>query len=69
MDKIEKYSQIIPKILTTYVVIPIANGEIESYTVFDTLQHHYQVINVGWDGYRRVYRKSRKAPVFRHGDG
>ena len=55
MDKIEKYSQIIQKILITYVAIPIANGEIESYTVFDTQQHHYQVMNVGWDGYRRVY--------------
>lgn len=54
MDKIEKYSQIIQKILTTYVAIPIANGDIESYRVFDTQQHHYQVMNVGWDGYRRV---------------
>ncbi|WP_413167425.1 XisI protein [Capilliphycus salinus ALCB114379] len=55
MDKVEQYSQIIRQLLTAYVAVPIANGEIESYTVFDTQQHHYQVMNVGWDGYRRVY--------------
>ena len=55
MDKVEKYRHIIQELLTTYAATPIANGEIESYTVFDGEQHHYQVMNVGWDGHRRVY--------------
>ncbi len=55
MDKIESYRDIIQSILTAYAAIPIANGTIDSYTVFDTKQDHYQVVNVGWDGYRRVY--------------
>ncbi|NES74223.1 MAG: XisI protein [Okeania sp. SIO2D1] len=55
MDKIERYRQIIKSLLSTYSAIPIANGRIDCYTVFDTQQDHYQVMNVGWDGYRRVY--------------
>jgi len=42
-------------LLRDYVVTPIANGEIESQTVFDVPQDHYQVMNVGWDGNRRVH--------------
>ncbi|NJK29558.1 MAG: XisI protein [Acaryochloris sp. RU_4_1] len=55
MDKLEHYRQVIQKLLTEYVKTPIANGEIESQIVFDTQRDHYQVIDVGWDGYRRVY--------------
>jgi hypothetical protein len=52
---LEKYRSLIQSYLSEYVSTPIANGEIESYTVFDTQQDHYQAMNVGWDGYRRVY--------------
>jgi hypothetical protein len=44
MDTIESYRNIIQSLLTAYAAIPIANGAIDCYTV-----------NVGWDGYRRVY--------------
>ncbi|MBD2544006.1 XisI protein [Planktothricoides raciborskii] len=54
-DKIEYYRLIIQSVLADYASIPIANGSIDCYTVFDTKQDHYQVMNVGWDGYRRVY--------------
>jgi XisI protein len=55
MDKISHYRQVIQRLLTEYVQTPISNGEIESQTVFDTQHDHYQVMNVGWDGYRRVH--------------
>ncbi|NER49713.1 MAG: XisI protein [Symploca sp. SIO1A3] len=55
MDTIDFYRDTIQSLLTAYAAIPIANGQIECYTVFDTKQDHYQVMNVGWDGYRRVY--------------
>lgn len=55
MDKLEFYRYIIQSLLTSYAAVPIANGTIDCYTVFDTKQDHYQVMNVGWDGYRRVY--------------
>lgn len=55
MNKLNLYRQAIQAILTDYVKVPISNGEIESQTVFDTQQDHYQVMNVGWDGNRRVH--------------
>lgn len=55
MDTLESYRQIIQLVLTDYAAIPIANGQIDCYTVFDTKKDHYMVMNVGWDGHRRVY--------------
>ncbi len=55
MDKLEFYRTVIQSLLIAYAAVPIANGAIDCYTVFDTKQDHYQVMNVGWDGYRRVY--------------
>ncbi|XWK89399.1 MAG: XisI protein [Phormidium sp.] len=55
MDNLESYRPIIESLLTAYAAIPIANGQIDCYTVFDTKQDHYMVMNVGWDGHRRVY--------------
>ncbi len=55
MDRIESYRQIVQPLLTVYAAIPIANGQIDCYTVFDRKQDRYLVINVGWDSYRRVY--------------
>jgi XisI protein len=55
MDTINRYRQAIQTLLTDYVKVPISNGEIESQTVFDTQRDHYQVMNVGWDGHRRVH--------------
>ncbi|WP_072622224.1 XisI protein [Spirulina major] len=55
MDILDSYRQIVRELLTDYAVIPIANGQIDCYTIFDLQNDHYQVMNVGWDGYRRVY--------------
>ncbi|KAM3102113.1 XisI protein [Phormidesmis sp. 146-20] len=55
MDKLEQYRQLIQTLLTEYVAVPISNGEIESQTVFDLQHDRYQVMNVGWDGHRRVH--------------
>jgi len=55
MDTLAVYRNIIQSLLTAYAAIPIANGTIDCYTVFDPKQDHYQVMNVGWDGHRRVY--------------
>jgi XisI protein len=55
MDTINRYREAIQKLLADYVKVPIANGEIELQAVFDTQRDHYQVMNVGWDGHRRVH--------------
>lgn len=55
MDKLNHYREAVQKLLTDYVKVPISNGEIELQAVFDTQRDHYQVMNVGWDGHRRVH--------------
>jgi XisI protein len=55
MDKLALFRQAIQTILADYVKVSISNGEIESQAVFDTQRDHYQVMNVGWDGHRRVH--------------
>lgn len=55
MDKLDQYRQYIQTLLSEYVATPIANGEIESQIVFDLQRDRYQVMNVGWDGDRRVH--------------
>ena len=55
MASLESYKDIICALLSEYVSTPVSNGEIECYTIFDEKQGHYQVMNVGWDGHRRVY--------------
>jgi hypothetical protein len=55
MDKLDEYRQCIQTLLKNYAAIPISNGEIETQTVFDREQDHYQIMNVGWDGDRRVH--------------
>ncbi len=55
MDKIEKYRQIIQKVLTDYAKIPYSHGEIASKTIFDTNTNSYLLMTVGWDNIRRVH--------------
>ncbi|MGH7966824.1 MAG: XisI protein [Candidatus Binatia bacterium] len=54
MDTVEHYRHIIERILTDYARIPYAHGDIQSQTVFDCLNDHYLLMNVGWDR-RRVH--------------
>jgi hypothetical protein len=54
-DTIVYYHRVIQQLLAEYARVPIANGKIESQVVFDTQRDHYQVMSVGWDGYRRVH--------------
>ena len=55
VDTLATYRDVIQTLLSDYTAAPISNGAIDCYTVFDTQQDHYQVMNVGWDGHRRVY--------------
>jgi len=55
MDTLENYRQIIEKILSEYAAIPYAYGDIKSEVVFDSTNKRYLLVNVGWDGERRVH--------------
>src|SRR5262249_531106 len=52
---VDRYREIIERLLVEYVKIPYAYGEIETETVFDRKGDHYLLVNVGWDNNRRVH--------------
>ncbi|NJK35989.1 MAG: XisI protein [Oscillatoriales cyanobacterium SM2_2_1] len=55
MDKLDFYRQCIQDILSEYASIPVSNGKIDTHLIFDVQRDRYQVVNIGWDGYRRVH--------------
>ena len=55
MASLERYSQIIETILTEYVPIPYAYGDIQTETVFDRTHDHSLLVNVGWDKGQRIH--------------
>lgn len=55
MDRLERYRQIVRRVLEKYASYKPANGEIEPELIIDTARDHYEVMHVGWDGPRRVH--------------
>ena len=57
MEKLEKYRLIIRQLLTNHATLEANNSdsEIEGQLIFDTEHDHYQLLDIGWDGLKRVY--------------
>ncbi len=55
MDKLEKYQNIVEKIITEYAAIPYAYGEIERRTMFDREKNSYLLYIVGWNNRGRIH--------------
>ncbi len=55
MDKIERFREIIERVLSEYAAIPYAYGEIKSEPVFDRERDSYLLVNVGWHKGRRMH--------------
>ena len=55
MDSLDTYRQIIEDVLTEYTRIPYAYGEIQSEAIFDRARDRYLLVNIGWEGSRRVH--------------
>jgi hypothetical protein len=54
MDTLTKYRQILHELLKQYAHKP-SHGEIEPEIVVDAAQNHFELMQVGWDGARRVH--------------
>lgn len=54
MDKIEKYRQYIKQIMREHAQL-VWDKRIQAQTIFDSENDHYQLVYVGWRGYKRVY--------------
>jgi hypothetical protein len=55
MDKLAQYRQIVQEVLQEYAAVPISHGEIDSQTIFDTVNDRYQVLDIGWNKNRRIH--------------
>ena len=55
MGKLEKYQNDVIQLIEQYANMSASNDEVEVETIFDTVHHHYQLVNVGWYGERRIY--------------
>jgi hypothetical protein len=53
--KLEQYRTIVRQLLTQYATYKPSHGDIETQTLFDTEQDHYQVFAIGWDNKQRVH--------------
>jgi len=55
MDRQEKYKEIIRELILDYAKVKPAYGDIENEVVFDEERQHYELLNIGWDGRKRVH--------------
>ncbi len=54
MEKLTKDRNYVKNIITEYSQYKPSYGDIEVQVVFDEERDHYQLLNVGWHGNRRV---------------
>ena len=55
MDKIKKYEAVILKILEEHTAIRYANLDAKNEVIVDRENHRYEVVTIGWDGYKRIH--------------
>ena len=55
MERVEQYRQNIRQVLASPAALESENSDIESQLVFDIEHDHYQLLDVGWEGLKRVY--------------
>lgn len=55
MDQVKRYRAIVRELILQYAQFKPANGQIETEAVIDEERGHYEVINIGWQGDRRVH--------------
>ena len=55
MDKLDNYRKIVQDLIAQYASSDSAQGDVEVQLLMDPVRDHYQWMNVGWKGMRRVY--------------
>ena len=55
MDKMNHYRAIVRRLILEYAQYKPANGQIETEAVIDEERGHSEVMEVGWQGERRVH--------------
>jgi serine/threonine protein kinase len=55
MARLENYRQVVRQLLTAQADSDQNLKAVECQLIFDTEHDHYQLLDVGWDGLKRVY--------------
>lgn len=55
MDIQEEYKELVKQLILDYAKIKPAYGDIEREVVFDEERGHYELMNVGWEGKKRIH--------------
>ncbi|RCJ38191.1 hypothetical protein A6769_10640 [Nostoc punctiforme NIES-2108] len=55
MAKLDQYREYIQNLLTKYGSYQPSEEDVEIQLIFDTVRDHYQILEIGWDGYDRIY--------------
>ncbi|AUS98988.1 XisI protein [Nostoc sp. CENA543] len=55
MAKLDKYREYIQELLTKYASYKPLEEDVEEQLIFDTVRDHYQILDIGWNGYDRIY--------------
>jgi XisI protein len=55
MDRLERYRDIVARLIEEYARYKPSHGQIETEAIVDRARDHYEVMHVGWDGVRRVH--------------
>jgi len=55
MENVAQYREYIQSLLSEYAKDDRDDNEVEVQLIFDTVRDHYQWMNVGWQGLKRIY--------------
>ena len=55
MDRVDRYRQIVRRVIDEYAEWRPSHGEIASEAIVDPERDHYEVMHVGWDKERRIH--------------
>ena len=55
MDRLDRYRKIVRDLVEEFASYKPSNGQIETEAIVDPVKDHYEVMNVGWEGTRRVH--------------
>ncbi|MBH8562693.1 XisI protein [Nostoc sp. CENA67] len=55
MAKLDQYREYIQNLLTKYGSYKPSEEDVEIQLIFDTVRDHYQILEIGWDGYDQIY--------------
>ena len=55
MDKLDRYREILTRIVNDYASVRYSHGDIQAEPVIDRERDHYEVMHIGWNKRRRVH--------------